>query len=191
MAGRLASRASLRGALVSRNHCLRNAVNVHGHLRRGHRRSQMPGQTKGLHQAASPRFSAIDSNRSGLLSVRLARPSAPSSRASSGGGARADEASYLKDIIDRLNRIFGEATPIEDRAAFVNQITDITRNDNVVMAQVENNTREQALKDSLSSAVQHGVTRALSSHQELATQSLKSDSQGMSALTNLVYDLLA
>ena len=58
------------------------------------------------------------------------------------------------------------------------------------MAQVENNTREQALKGNLPGAVQQGVVRALSSHQKLATQVLKADRQAMSALTDLIYELI-
>ena len=54
------------------------------------------------------------------------------------------------------------------------------------MAQVENNTREQALKGNLPGAVEQGVVRALSSHQKLATLVLKSDRQAMSALTDVV-----
>jgi type I restriction enzyme M protein len=60
----------------------------------------------------------------------------------------------------------------------------------VVMAQVESNTREQAMKGNLPGAVQQAVVRALSSHQKLATQVLKSDRQGMTALVDMVYDLL-
>jgi hypothetical protein len=40
-------------------------------------------------------------------------------------------------------------------------------------------------------AVQQGVVRALTSHQKLATLVLKSDRQAMSALTDLIYDLLS
>jgi len=58
------------------------------------------------------------------------------------------------------------------------------------MAQVENNTREQALKGNLPGAVQQGVVRALGSHQKLATMVLKSDRQAMSALTDMIYDLI-
>ena len=58
------------------------------------------------------------------------------------------------------------------------------------MAQVENNTREQAMKGNLPGAVQQAVVRALSSHQKLATQVLKSDRQGMAALTDVIYGLL-
>jgi type I restriction enzyme R subunit len=65
-----------------------------------------------------------------------------------------------------------------------------TGESDVVMAQVESNTREQAMKGNLPGAVQQAVVRALSSHQKLATQVLKSDRQGMTALVDMVYDLL-
>lgn len=108
-----------------------------------------------------------------------------------GGGGIADAPDFLKDIIERLNRLFGDATPLRDQAVFVNHIVGIAKENDVVMAQVENNTREQALKGNLPGAVQQGVVRALSSHQRLATQVLKSDRQGMAALTDLIYELLS
>lgn len=101
-----------------------------------------------------------------------------------------DDPGYLKEIIERLNHLFGDATPLRDQATFVNHITSIAQESDVVMAQVENNTREQALKGNLPGAVQQGVVRALSSHQKLATQVLKSDRQAMSALTDLIYELI-
>ena len=107
-----------------------------------------------------------------------------------GGRRKDDDRHYLKEIIDRLNRLFGDATPLRDQAAFVNHITAIAKESDVVMAQVENNTREQALKGNLPGAVQQGVVRALSSHQKLATQVLKADRQAMVALTDLIYELI-
>lgn len=108
-----------------------------------------------------------------------------------GGGGRPDDTpGYLKEIIDRLNRLFGETTPLRDQAVFVNHIAAIARESDVVMAQIENNTREQALKGNLPGAVQQGVVRALTSHQKLATLVLKADRQGMSALTDVIYDLI-
>lgn len=73
---------------------------------------------------------------------------------------------------------------------FINHIAAIARENDVVMAQVENNTREQALKGNLPGAVQQGVVRALSSHQALATLVLKSDRQSMGALTDMIYELI-
>lgn len=107
-----------------------------------------------------------------------------------GEGKEPDPKSYLREIIERLNHLFGEATAIQDRAAFVSQVTKITLEDDVTIAQVENNTREQAMKGNLRSTVEKGVVRAMRSHQELATQILKSDKQGMDALVDLVYDLI-
>ena len=106
------------------------------------------------------------------------------------GDGKGDDPHYLHEIIDRLNHLFGDATPLRDQATFVNHIVSIARENDVVMAQVENNTREQALKGNLPGAVQQGVVRALTSHQKLATLVLKSDRQAMSALTDVIYELI-
>jgi type I restriction enzyme R subunit len=108
-----------------------------------------------------------------------------------GGKTRGgDDPDYLREIIERLNRLFGDTTPLRDQATFVNHITTIARESDVVMAQVENNNREQALKGNLPGAVQQGVVRALTSHQKLATLVLKSDRQAMAALTDMIYELI-
>lgn len=107
-----------------------------------------------------------------------------------GGGSAGDDPKYLNEIIDKLNHLFGNATPLRDQATFVNHIVSIARENDVVMAQVENNTRDQALKGNLPGAVQQGVVRALTSHQKLATLVLKSDRQAMAALTDVIYNLI-
>jgi type I restriction enzyme R subunit len=84
-----------------------------------------------------------------------------------------------------------ERRPASDQAAFVNQIASIARENDVVMAQVESNTRDQAMKGNLPGAVQQGVVRALTSHQKLATLVLKSDRQAMAALTDVIYELIS
>jgi type I restriction enzyme R subunit len=108
-----------------------------------------------------------------------------------GGGGAGDTPHFLTEIIDKLNHLFGEATPLRDQAAFVNQIASIARENDVVMAQVESNTRDQAMKGNLPGAVQQGVVRALTSHQKLATLVLKSDRQAMAALTDVIYELIS
>lgn len=108
-----------------------------------------------------------------------------------GGQSRTgDDPQYVREIIDSLNRLFGEATPLRDQASFVNLVVAIAKENHVVVAQVENNTREQALKGNLPGAVQQAVVRALSSHQTLATLVLKSDKQAMSGLIEMIYDLV-
>jgi type I restriction enzyme R subunit len=107
-----------------------------------------------------------------------------------GGEGQAETPDYLKEIIERLNALFGNATPLRDQAIFVNQIVSIARANRDVMAQVETNSREQALKGNLPGAVENGVVRAMNSHQELAQRVLKPDRQAMVALVDLVYDLI-
>jgi type I restriction enzyme R subunit len=107
-----------------------------------------------------------------------------------GGDSPSETPHYLSEIIDRLNHLFGDVTSLRDQATFVNHIVSIAKENDVVMAQVENNTREQALKGNLPGAVQQGVVRALTSHQKLATLVLKSDRQSMTALTDMIYDLI-
>ena len=107
-----------------------------------------------------------------------------------GGGSAGDNPHFLHELIDKLNHLFGDATPLRDQATFVNHIVSIARENDVVMAQVENNTRDQVLKGNLPGAVQQGVVRALTSHQKLATLVLKSDRQAMAALTDVIYELI-
>lgn len=107
-----------------------------------------------------------------------------------GGAGRAEKPEYLQKIIRQLNELFGDATPLQDQASFVNQLTSIAQESEIVRAQIANNPRAQALKGNLPSAVRAGVVRALSSHQKLATQVLKQDQQAMGALIELVYELI-
>ena len=104
-----------------------------------------------------------------------------------GGGA--DDAKYLKEIIEKLNRLFGDVTPVRDQVAFANQVAAITQESDVVMAQIENNSREQAMKGNLPGAVQNAVVRALTSHQKLATVLLNADKQVMAAFIDLIYEI--
>jgi type I restriction enzyme R subunit len=76
------------------------------------------------------------------------------------------------------------------RICVVNHIASIAKENDVVMAQVENATKEQVLKGNLPGAVQNGVVRAMASHNRLSVQVLKEDKQAMSALTDLIYELL-
>lgn len=82
---------------------------------------------------------------------------------------------YLREVIERLNSLFGEAAPIRGHAAFVNQIAAIAREDKVVMAQVEKADMDLTLKGNLPGAVQKAVVRAMTSNNALATLLLKSD----------------
>lgn len=107
-----------------------------------------------------------------------------------GGGGQAPVPVYLRQIIARLNSIFGEATPLTDKVAFVNHIADISREDPNTMAQVENNPRDVALSGNIKGTVQAAVIRAMQSHMAQAEHVLRNDDQAMSPLVGLIYDML-
>jgi type I restriction enzyme R subunit len=107
-----------------------------------------------------------------------------------GGGGQAPPPVYLRQIIAKLNAIFGEATPLADQIAMVNQVADIAREDANTMAQVANNPRETALNGNIKGTVQAAVLRALMSHQAQAEHLLKADHQAMAPFTALIYELL-
>ncbi|MDA8027020.1 MAG: hypothetical protein M0T78_10865 [Actinomycetota bacterium] len=78
---------------------------------------------------------------------------------------------------------------MNDKIAFANQVAAITQENDVVMAQIENNSREQVMRGNLPGAVQNAVVRALTSHQKLATVLLMADKQAMAAFIELIYEL--
>ena len=96
---------------------------------------------------------------------------------------------YITEIIEKLNGLFGEATPLKDRAVFADQTLSILAENSLVMAQVETNEKDQALKGSLPGAVMNAVVRAMTSHSEIAELLLR-DPQTMRSYTSFVYDLL-
>jgi type I restriction enzyme, R subunit len=107
-----------------------------------------------------------------------------------GGGGEAAVPLYLKQVIARLNSIFGEATPLADQVAMVNQVADIAREDANTMAQVANNPRDAAMNGNIKGTVQAAVVRAMLSHQTQAEHLLKQDQQALAPFTALVYDVL-
>ena len=107
-----------------------------------------------------------------------------------GGGGQAPMPVYLRQVIARLNAIFGEATPLVDQVAMVNQVVDIAREDPHTMAQVANNPREAALNGNIRGTVQAAVVRAMLSHQAQAEHLLKCDQQALAPFTALIYELL-
>lgn len=107
-----------------------------------------------------------------------------------GGGGQAPLPVYLRQVIARLNSIFGEATPLTDKVAFVNHIADIAREDANTVAQVENNPRDVAMSGNIKGTVQSAVVRAMQSHSDLAEHVMKNDHLAMAPLVALVYDMI-
>ncbi|MBD8696755.1 DEAD/DEAH box helicase family protein [Stenotrophomonas sp. CFBP 13718] len=107
-----------------------------------------------------------------------------------GGGGQAALPVYLRQIIERLNSIFGDATPLTDKVALVNHLADIVREDANTVAQIKNNPRDVAMNGNIKGSVQAALVRALGSHTELATQVLKNDKQALAPLVGLLYEMV-
>ncbi|QNK03482.1 type I restriction endonuclease subunit R [Dyella telluris] len=107
-----------------------------------------------------------------------------------GGGGQAQLPVYLRQVIARLNSIFGEATPLTDKVALVNHLADIVREDSNTVAQVRNNPREVAMAGNIKGSVQAALVRALDSHSILAEHVLKHDQQALAPLVGLIYELV-
>lgn len=107
-----------------------------------------------------------------------------------GGGGQAAVPVYLRQVIARLNSIFGQATPLADQVAMVNQVADIAREDTNTMAQVASNPRDVAMNGNIKGTVQAAVVRAMLSHQAQAEHLLKADQQALAPFTALIYEIL-
>ena len=107
-----------------------------------------------------------------------------------GGGGQAALPVYLRQVIARLNSIFGEATPLTDKVAFVNHVADIVRGDQNTMAQVQNNPRDVAMAGNIKGSVHSAVVHAMQSHSDLAIHVMKDDQQAMTPLIGLIYDMI-
>jgi len=72
---------------------------------------------------------------------------------------------------------------------FAVHIREKLRGNDTVMAQVENNAREQALKADLPDAATDAIVEAMGSHQKMATR-LLSDEGARDIFLGLIYELL-
>jgi type I restriction enzyme, R subunit len=105
------------------------------------------------------------------------------------GDAQDRERAFLSEIIDRLNELFGTELSDDDKIVFAQHISTKLRDNETVMAQVNNNTREQAMKADLPEAATNAIVEAMQSHKTLAER-LLSDKDVMKGFMGVVYDLL-
>lgn len=106
-----------------------------------------------------------------------------------GSELRDRERTFLSELIERLNELFGAEITEDDKVMFAVHISEKLRANNSVMAQVRNNSRDQALKADLPDAATDAIVAALESHEKMATRLLK-DQPAMETFLGLLYDLL-
>jgi type I restriction enzyme R subunit len=103
--------------------------------------------------------------------------------------ARDREQVYLSELIDKLNQAFGQDVSDQDQVALAVHVSEKLRGNAIVMAQVRNNPREQAMKANLPSAAVQAIVGAMGSHEQLSTR-LLSDEEARKLFLDVVYDLL-
>lgn len=103
--------------------------------------------------------------------------------------ARDREKKYLSDLIEKLNNAFGKDITDTDQVAFAVHVSEKLRGDSQVMAQVQNNTLEQAMKADLPKKAIAAIAGAMMSHETMAKK-LLSDEPTREAFVTVLYELL-
>ena len=96
---------------------------------------------------------------------------------------------YISELIERLNRLFGKDISDKDKVAFVIHVSEKLRDDPAVMAQVQNNPLEQALKAKLPDAAIKAIVEAMVTHKQMAER-LLSDDDTRETFMSVLYDML-
>lgn len=99
------------------------------------------------------------------------------------------EQKYLIELIEKLNDAFGKGISSKDQVLLAVHVSETLRDDAMVMAQVQNNSREQAMKANLPGAAVTAIVGAMQSHQNLATR-LLSDDLTRGLFLDVVYEVL-
>jgi type I restriction enzyme, R subunit len=103
--------------------------------------------------------------------------------------ARDREKKYLSELIDKLNDAFGKDISDKDKVAFAVHVSEKLRDDAIVMAQVHNNTKDQAMRANLPAAAVTAIVGAMNTHQSMATR-LLSDEVTRELFLGVVYEML-
>lgn len=103
--------------------------------------------------------------------------------------ARDREKRYLSELIKKLNDAFGKEISDTDKVAFAVHVSEKLRGNQVVMDQIANNSREQAMKAQLPTAAISTIIEARTSHLDMANK-LLSDGTTLEVFLNVLYELL-
>lgn len=96
---------------------------------------------------------------------------------------------YLSELVGKLNDALGKEISDTDQVAFAVHVSEKLRDNEVVMAQVQNNANDQAMKANLPAAAVQAIVGAMTTHNELATK-LLSDETTRGLFLDVVYELL-
>jgi type I restriction enzyme R subunit len=103
--------------------------------------------------------------------------------------AKDREKAYLSELVKRLNDALGKDISDTDQVALAVHVSEKLRGDATVMAQVQNNPKDQAMKANLPGAAVQAIVGAMETHKTLATR-LLSDEGSRGAFLDVIYELL-
>ena len=96
---------------------------------------------------------------------------------------------FLTKVVEAMNTLFkGEFTD-DDVYNYAKTISDKVKEDTVVIEQISNNTKEQAMLGGFAERLNDAVIDSLDIHQNMATQVLSED-KIRKGLANIVYDVI-
>ena len=96
---------------------------------------------------------------------------------------------FLTKIVDDINSLFGGDFTEGDTYNYVKTLADKVQEDTVVIEQISNNTKEQAMLGGFAERLNDAVIESLDAHQSMATQVLSED-RIRRGLANIVYDVI-
>ena len=105
------------------------------------------------------------------------------------GIAKDPEKEFLSHIVQKINSLFEGNFTDDDVLNYARTITDKVLENNKVVDQVKNNTKEQAMLGGFEIAINDAVISSLDAHQSMATQVLSQD-KVRDGLANIVYELI-
>jgi len=113
--------------------------------------------------------------------------------AGTGGGGAAPKdpnTELLSEIVGEMNALFEGELSDDDMLNYARTITDKVRENDAVMQQVANNTKEQAMMGGFANAINEAVIGSLDVHQNLASQVLNEE-RVRKGLADIVYQLIS
>lgn len=106
------------------------------------------------------------------------------------GTAKDRKEEFLSQIIQRLNDLFADdSLTDDDQLNYAQTISDKVRENERVMTQIANNTREQAMLGDFQKAVENAILDSNEAHQKQMMQLLTAPDKG-NGFANIIYDFL-
>lgn len=96
---------------------------------------------------------------------------------------------FLTQVVEAMNNLFGGNFTDDDVLNYARTISNKVKEDTVVIEQITNNTKEQAMLGGFANRMNDAVIDSLDIHQNLATQVL-SEERIRKGFANIVYDFL-